>query len=103
MTPEQIEQHKQTIANFDDRIEALQERVSTLEEAKQAFMVSIANMELNSADASCRTRCGSRPRELVITQTWECETSPIGYCVYDDEDDPVHDDCLFCHDPEERK
>ena len=103
MTKEQTEQHKQTIANFDDRIEALEDRIHTLEEAKQAFMVSIANMELNSADAAHRTCCGSKPRDLVITQTWDCETSPIGYCVYEDTKDPMHDDCLFCHDPEERK
>ena len=39
----------------------------------------------------------------VISYEWECSQSPIGYCVYDSIDDPAHDDCLFCHDPEERK
>ena len=37
---------------------------------------------------------------------WECEdkvNNPFFNCVYDDREDPVHDDCLFCHQPEERK
>jgi len=39
----------------------------------------------------------------VISREWKCTKSPIGYCVYDVVEDPVHDDCIFCHDPEERK
>jgi len=35
--------------------------------------------------------------------SWECPTSPLGVCAYDSEADPCHDDCLFCHDPSERK
>ena len=34
---------------------------------------------------------------------WECIESPIGVCMYDDMDDPAWDDCLFCHEPDERK
>jgi hypothetical protein len=39
----------------------------------------------------------------VISTEWTCEDSPVKYCVYDIVEDPAHDDCLFCHDPEERK
>lgn len=39
----------------------------------------------------------------VISREWECSTSPVGYCVYDIVEDPAHDDCLFCGEPEERK
>lgn len=39
----------------------------------------------------------------VISDFWKCEKSPIGLCVYDDEKDQYHDDCIFCHNPEERK
>ena len=35
-------------------------------------------------------------------QTWECEKSPVGICVYS-EWDSVHDHCIFCGDPDERK
>lgn len=34
---------------------------------------------------------------------WECSTSPTGRCVYDEQEDSIHDFCLFCGDPEERK
>lgn len=34
---------------------------------------------------------------------WECKDSPIGICIYDDSKDPVHDFCVFCEMPEERK
>jgi len=34
---------------------------------------------------------------------WACETSPIAVCVYDDWSDPIHDNCLYCNNPEERK
>ena len=34
---------------------------------------------------------------------WECETSPIGVCVYDSEEDPCWDSCIFCGEPDERK
>ena len=39
----------------------------------------------------------------VISYEWECEDSPIKYCVYDVVADPAHDDCIFCGGPEERK
>ena len=39
----------------------------------------------------------------IITYNWECEKSPVGWCVYHHWDDPAHDDCIFCHGPDERK
>lgn len=41
----------------------------------------------------------------TVTFTWRCTdlTNPVGFCVYDDEQDPANDECLFCGDPEERK
>jgi hypothetical protein len=35
--------------------------------------------------------------------TWECKKSPIGLCYYNNMDDPALDNCLFCHEPHERK
>ena len=34
---------------------------------------------------------------------WLCPDSPTGYCWYDDEVDPIHDHCLSCGHPKERK
>jgi len=38
-----------------------------------------------------------------VSGGWNCLESPIGCCLYNDAEDPAHDDCLFCHEPEERK
>jgi hypothetical protein len=34
---------------------------------------------------------------------WPCPTSPVETCVYDDDTDPAHDQCIYCHNPYERK
>ncbi len=34
---------------------------------------------------------------------WECEESPIGTCLYNKFEDKSHNNCIFCHEPEERK
>ena len=34
---------------------------------------------------------------------WDCDKSPLGLCVYDKVNDPALDDCIFCHEPHERK
>jgi len=34
---------------------------------------------------------------------WACPDSPSGCCVYDTDKDPAMDDCLYCHQPQERK
>ena len=41
--------------------------------------------------------------EVIEIGHHACPTSPIGVCAYDGDDDPSRDDCLFCHDPDERK
>ncbi len=43
------------------------------------------------------------PRITAISDMWDCSESPIGVCAYDEDDDPARDNCVFCHDPEERK
>lgn len=100
---ENVQDYKDTVKNFNEKIKELQDRISNLEEAKAAFMKGIVNYALNCADSAHRDCCGAKPRELAIPETWECEKSPVGTCVYNDRKDPMHDDCLFCHDPEERK
>jgi hypothetical protein len=34
---------------------------------------------------------------------WECEDSPTGHCLYDGNIDPMHDQCVHCGSPYERK
>ena len=40
-----------------------------------------------------------------LTPFWECEEpkNPWGVCIYEHSTDPMHDTCLFCGQPEERK
>lgn len=35
--------------------------------------------------------------------SWDCAKSPCGLCCYNHCIDPVHDNCVFCGKPEERK
>lgn len=46
-------------------------------------------------------------KELTMFHTiglfWDCPESPLGLCVYHTFKDKPHDDCVFCHQPEERK
>lgn len=39
----------------------------------------------------------------MIIGSWECQTSPVGFCIYDVDADECMDDCLYCHEPSERK
>jgi len=41
--------------------------------------------------------------EHATTTMWDCPKSPFGYCAYHKFDDRAWDNCLFCHDPYERK
>lgn len=48
--------------------------------------------------------------DVTVTETngfshsdWVCKASPTGCCIYDDFTDPVHDCCIHCGLPEERK
>lgn len=45
-------------------------------------------------------------RRIVADGGCACEDvmrNVYGFCIYDDDEDPCHDNCLFCHHPEERK
>lgn len=44
--------------------------------------------------------------DVTAPGTWNCPDTArnvVGTCVYDEQEDPAHDNCLFCHQPEERK
>lgn len=43
------------------------------------------------------------PSSQILPGTWDCSTSPTGFCAYNRALDPCLDDCLFCGDPDERK
>lgn len=39
----------------------------------------------------------------VSSMRWKCEASPCGMCIFDLAEDRYRDDCIFCHQPDERK
>ena len=43
------------------------------------------------------------PSSDLTLGRWDCTDSPTDFCVYDSEEDIMHDNCLFCEQPEERK
>lgn len=43
------------------------------------------------------------PYSSIAFSGWDCPTSPIGTCIYNREQDPSMDYCIFCEDPLERK
>jgi len=39
----------------------------------------------------------------AVDTFWDCPDSPFGWCAYHNMIDPVHDNCIYCHQPQERK
>lgn len=39
----------------------------------------------------------------VCPAGWNCEKSPVGWCVYNDDVDRIHDNCIYCGQAHERK
>lgn len=81
-----------------------------LEEMRKAHLSLVSQANVIEADirqastAAVRDHLGdSCPSWLEHSSWWICKTSPTGYCVYNHTEDPIHDHCLFCGDPEERK
>lgn len=58
---------------------------------------------LNEEEGRRAARAAHPDKVLHIGRGWECPTSPTGHCVYDYEEDPAFDECLYCGKPEERK
>lgn len=40
--------------------------------------------------------------EYICIPFWDCPKSPVGWCVYNHETDPAHDNCIYCNEPLER-
>lgn len=97
-----VDSPKELLKSFDTRIRELETRARKLKGEKLNLMDALVSVALNSAPSCNRSCCGSMPRKFVFG-SWDCEKSPTGQCVYNHNMDPAHDDCLFCHDPEERK
>lgn len=70
---------------------AADERARRLEKEAKELLIGIAD-ELKGID----------PEDLYLSAAMDCETSPTDLCIYNTYEDPMKDDCLFCHDPLDR-
>lgn len=83
-------------------IEALTKEIEELEKKKEDV-----EYEIHSAESRLSKMIAQKMRlnisSITLGKYWECPESPTGYCIYNHDEDPCHDNCLVCGDPEERK
>jgi hypothetical protein len=86
-------------------VQLLLDEASVLRKESYRILL-LANSKENEANNILLSRAavllGENKEELVTDRTWGCP-GPLGICVYNDCDDSCHDNCLFCHEPVERK
>lgn len=68
---------------------------------EQALDVQIKN-ETDKVKAIVGPLVGVSPSDLHIG-SWDCVESPTRHCLYDNSKDSMHDSCVICGDPAERK
>lgn len=79
---------------LDHRLEAMREALEALEAERGRLLLRLTNEALGTSYEEDR---------LNFSPYHTCPTSPSHNCIYDPYEDPAEDDCLFCHDPSERK
>ena len=82
----EIEELKKEIENFKKEIEKL-------DDVSHDLLIKIIHQK----------KPETKNHNLVFSTFWHCAKSPNGYCVYDLNSDLRFDDCIFCHQPDERK
>ena len=104
MTDDEILHKKKLIAHCRDQIEAYEcTRDDTI-----AVLVneSLARRRTHPTDEE-EEMVEEVPADASDTETsgWDCPDvrNVYGFCIYNEDEDPCHDNCLFCHHPEERK
>ncbi|MAG27464.1 hypothetical protein CMI47_18175 [Candidatus Pacearchaeota archaeon] len=71
----------------------------SIEEARSKY----ADASVDGDDSTWEYDLEHQIIESIKIGHWPCEASPHKVCAYDDVEDPMHDNCLYCEDPEERK
>jgi len=78
-----------------------------LEKIKEYFEEKLDDSEENIRKEKLRLikdKIGTTdPYWFHFSYEWECKNSPTKYCVYNDVEDAIHDFCIYCGEPEERK
>jgi hypothetical protein len=71
--------------------------------AQAHFMLECTRDDLSHIQNLVLKSEGYYPDDISVTEIWDCAKSPVGKCIYNHFEDPCHDWCLVCGDPEERK
>jgi len=92
-----IKENQTIIENVvSDIINPCKQKIHNIE---QQITIKIANDLKNK---NLKEHANLNPNNLLLG-FWNCEDSPTGECVYDEFDDPMSDNCLYCGEPDERK
>jgi len=88
-----------------DRCEALREQLSDAEEEARVSAAKLTLEHQDQIEEYSKDLREGKPfdQETIALGYHSCPKGPIGLCVYDDDQDSIHDFCLFCGHPEERK
>jgi hypothetical protein len=82
-------------------------RKANIEHCRRELLVAQGNLrgEILLCKDHIYTQVGSSVVCEICVQYfgWWCPNSADGLCEYDSVEDPVHDFCIYCGNPEERK
>lgn len=109
MTWDEVRERHAQLGNIVDELEAIEAKRDSLKFVLITESLRRLNANLNTEDYEAEVpRNGLATGRIVarVDGGWECEDvlrNVYGFCIYNDDEDPCHDNCLFCHHPEERK
>ncbi len=84
-----------------DEVVKIEKQITQLQQLKTPFYNEMADIRLAQLKVFAEDN-GHDFDELAVG-TWDCQDSPTGACIYNNEYDPMWDECLVCGDPDERK
>jgi hypothetical protein len=97
---ELVEKHNKAKAAFKAKKEEWEKVCKEQARALRETMgVNELSIEVGSLEVSIAEKYNLLDK---LRGSWECPNSPLGKCFYE-QDDGAMDDCIFCHEPDERK
>lgn len=90
------------VAGFEEKVKDMNSRIIRLQRGVNELNDKIANMVKMVVGRKFPDR---KQWIMYPDDGWKCESTqnPFPLCVYDEGEDSALDDCLYCHEPYERK
>lgn len=95
LAPPAVEPHASRLSRIQTLEESIRDIEGQIEAAKRELLEALVEElpeEARSVDL-----------DSLVLGDWYCPENGARLCVYNDVEDDVHDFCLFCGNPEERK